>query len=255
MAEDREVKKNRNESGDDRRTPNRGLPMPPADANGRRLRLIDQIVRRPEDRLAEVERLLGELSAGAPGANQPAQAPAARDWPHAPLHRLSAEGTYIVTAGTYGKEHHFRGAARLDHLESSLLEEARESGWQLEAWAVFSNHYHFVAHAQPGCQPLRNWLARLHQDTSSHVNQLDGQIGRRVWYNYWDTELTFEKSYLTRLAYVHQNAVKHGLVRVANQYRWCSAAWFERTATPAQVRTIYAFKTDQVNVHDDFDPI
>ena len=47
----------------------------------------------------------------------------------------------------------------------------------------------------------------------------------------------------------------HGLVRVANQYRWCSAAWFERTATPAQVRTIYGFKTDQVNVLDDFDPV
>ena len=23
--------------------------------------------------------------------------------------------------------------------------DAAESGWQLEAWAVFSNHYHFVA--------------------------------------------------------------------------------------------------------------
>ena len=35
------------------------------------------------------------------------------------------------------------------------------------------------------------------------------------------------KSYLARLNYVHQNPVKHGLVRVANQYRWCSAAWLE----------------------------
>ena len=27
----------------------------------------------------------------------------------------------------------------------------------------------------------------------------------------------------------------------------------ERTATPAQIKTIYRFKTDQVNVPDDFD--
>jgi putative transposase len=57
---------------------------------------------------------------------------------------------------------------------------------------------------------------------------------------------------LARLNYVHQNPLKHGLVPIANQYRWCSTAWFERTATPAQVKTIYSFKTDEVNVRDDF---
>jgi putative transposase len=51
---------------------------------------------------------------------------------------------------------------------------------------------------------------------------------------------------------VHRNPVKHGLVPVANQYPWCSAAWFERTASPAQVKTIYNFKTDRLNVEDDF---
>jgi len=51
---------------------------------------------------------------------------------------------------------------------------------------------------------------------------------------------------------VHRNPVKHGLVKVANQYPWCSAAWFERTASPAQVKTIYSFKTDKVNVYDDY---
>ena len=57
---------------------------------------------------------------------------------------------------------------------------------------------------------------------------------------------------LARLNYVHQNAVKHKLVTVANQYPWCSAAWFERVATPAQVKTIYEFKIDRVKVEDDF---
>ena len=56
-----------------------------------------------------------------------------------------------------------------------------------------------------------------------------------------------------RLNYAHQNPVKRGLVPVAKLYPWCSAAWFERTAAPAQVKTIYAFPTDRVNVHDDYD--
>ena len=48
--------------------------------------------------------------------------------------------------------------------------------------------------------------------------------------------------------YTHQNAVKHGLVPVANRYPWCSAAWFERTANAAQVKTLYSFKVDRLQV-------
>jgi len=177
-------------------------------------------------------------------------------WPHAPTHRLSQAGTYIVTAGTYQKAHYFSGDERLTGLQSGLLKYAAKYEWRLDAWAVFPNHYHMVAHspegAQDGAESLRNFLADFHQNGASWVNQLDGQPGRTVWHNYWETRLSYEKSYFARLNYVHQNAVKHGLVRVANQYRWCSAGWFERTATPAMVKTIYGFKTDRVKVLDDF---
>ncbi|MGZ3632738.1 MAG: hypothetical protein ACXWM7_00200 [Parachlamydiaceae bacterium] len=33
----------------------------------------------------------------------------------------------------------------MDYLHSLLLELARKYGWNLEAWAIFSNHYHFIA--------------------------------------------------------------------------------------------------------------
>jgi putative transposase len=125
----------------------------------------------------------------------------------------------------------------------------------LEAWAIFSNHYHFVAHTLTGTTDLRAFLKQLHGETAHDLNQMQQLEGRKVWHNFWDTELTYEKSYLARLSYVHQNPVKHGLVRVANQYPWCSAAWFERTATRAQVETIYRFKTDKVRVHDDFEVV
>ncbi|MGA7274814.1 MAG: hypothetical protein WBX14_08225, partial [Candidatus Udaeobacter sp.] len=78
---------------------------------------------------------------------------------------------------------------------------------------------------------------------------------RKVWHNFWDTKLSYQKSYLARLNYVHQNAVKHGLAQLASQYPWCSARWFEGVASPAMVRSIYRFKTDAVSVRDDFVPI
>src|SRR5437588_624093 len=116
--------------------------MSPSDLSDRRLRLIEQILRLPEDRLAAVERLLIPPSPGSTVEHREALAVSvARDWPHAPTHRLSESGTYIVTSSTYMHDHFFRGPERLDYLESTLLRRAKEAGWQLEAWAVFSNHY------------------------------------------------------------------------------------------------------------------
>lgn len=95
-------------------------------------------------------------------------------------------------------------------------------------------------------------LGKLHEKTATWVNRLDSAQGRQVWFNFRETKLTFEKSYLARLNYVHQNPVKHGLVSRAHQYPWCSASWFERTARPAQVKAIYGFKIDRLNIYDDY---
>ena len=141
-------------------------------------------------------------------------------------------------------------------LHRGLLTVAQKFGWTLEAWPVFSNHYHFVAHSpesDDNAESLSQMLGLLHEKTAKWINKLDICKGRQVWYNFWDTRLTYERSYLTRLNYVHQNPVRHGLVAVANKYPWCSAAWFERTARPAQAKTIYGFKLDRVRVYDEYE--
>jgi putative transposase len=178
--------------------------------------------------------------------------PPPKDWPHAPVHRLSENAVYFVTSGTLYKHRLFDTAVKLDLMERMLLSMSKRYGWQLEAWAVMANHYHFVARGNQQSTNLGEFLHQLHYDSARDLNEMEGMPGRRVWYNFRDTRLTHQYSYLARLNYVHRNAVKHGLVAIANQYAWCSAAWFERTASPAQVKTIYSFKTDDVNVYDDF---
>jgi putative transposase len=182
----------------------------------------------------------------------------ATPWPHAPTHQLSENGIYFVTAGIYLKAHYFRAPQRLAVLQRGLLTVARDFYWQLEAWAVFSNHYHFIARSPSESadgKSISQMLGVLHTRTASWINRLDKTPTRKVWHNFWDTKLTYEKSYLARLNYVHQNAVKHGLVPVASQYPWCSARWFEGVASPAMVRSIYRFKTDASSVKDDFVPL
>jgi putative transposase len=177
-----------------------------------------------------------------------------RDWAHAPVHRISEDGVYMVTAATYQKQPIFSGDARLSALTSGLMKYVRLHSWKLEAWAVFPNHYHFIGHPvkKGGSKTLRTMLAEFHKKSASWVNSLDGTIGRKVWHNFWESLLTYQKSYLARQHYVHANAVKHGIVSVANQYQWCSAAWFEKHSTPAQIKTVYGFKIDKLHIDDDY---
>jgi len=174
------------------------------------------------------------------------------DWPHAPVHRLLQPGTYMVTTGTYLKRRLLCTAERLQLVQDALFRFAGEYGWGLQAWSVLSNHYHFVAVSSDDPKSLVSLLRRLHRNTATALNRMDGAMGRHVWFQYWDTELTFPRSYFARLNYVHNNPVHHGVVKVATEYRWCSAAWFEREADPAFQEVVKSFKTDRVNVPDDF---
>jgi putative transposase len=182
----------------------------------------------------------------------PSPAVKLRNWPHSPAHHLRDAGTYIVTAGTYKKLAVFKGAYRLTRLTNYVLELADRYAWSLQAWAVFPNHYHLVGSSQIP-ESLRSFLQHLHSISTIEANKWDGTPGRRVWFEFWETRITFPRSYFARLNYVHQNAVRHGLVRIASQYPWCSAGWFEREATRSFYQTVCNFKTDKLNVPDDFE--
>ena len=161
----------------------------------------------------------------------------------------------MVTAGTYEKQRFYSDGLRLQQLQRGLLAYARKYEWQLEAWAVFPNHYHFIGltpSSDPDASSLRRFLGHFHSRSAAWLNRLERTPGRPVWHNFWESHLSYERSYLARLNYVHQNAVHHGLARVPDQYPYCSAAWFQRTASEATIRTIYGFPIDRLNVADDF---
>jgi putative transposase len=172
-------------------------------------------------------------------------------WPHAPVHLLGARGAYIVTGATHLKQHLFRAPDMLSLVQEQLF--ALELEWRLQAWAVFSNHYHFVVLSPEDPGSLRTLIGRLHSLTAREANRRDGIEGRKVWFQFWDTHLGYERSYLARLNYVHQNPVRHGLVPGATAYPWCSAGWSEQQAQPAFVRSVCGFKTDRISVPDDFE--
>jgi putative transposase len=172
-------------------------------------------------------------------------------WHHSPMHMPGAEGSYILTAATYRKEHIYAGHDRLELLQTTLLGELTDRDLSVQAWAIFPNHYHVVFNTETPVS-MGDLVRDLHSSLARQVNSEDNQLGRQVWFQYWDTHLTFQRSYFARLRYVHTNPVRHGLVQRAGDYPFCSAAWFESTAEPSFVRTLETFKIDRLKISDDF---
>ena len=174
-------------------------------------------------------------------------------WPHAPVHWTFEPGIYMVTAGLYRQTPLLHTADRRDLVLAECFNCAQEFGWHLQAWAVMTNHYHFVAHTEKP-ESLSRFMSKLHGNTARVLNREDRTPGRRVWFEFWDSHITYEASWLARLKYVHTNPIHHGVVQSAEEYPWCSAGWFRKQANQSLIATIERVKIDSVNVRDDFEP-
>lgn len=173
-------------------------------------------------------------------------------WPHAPVHKLGQRGVYMVTCGTYRKEHLLATPERKSRYMDIFFALAQDYGWELKAWAIMSNHYHFIAQSPENPASLKDFILHLHSFSATEFNREDNSPERKVWYQFWDKLITFDKSYYARLNYVNRNPVHHKLVEDAEDYFWCSAAWFRSNADKTFIKTVESFKTDKLNVYDEF---
>lgn len=134
----------------------------------------------------------------------------------------------------------------------TLLERSARLGWELQAWAILENHYHFIALAPENPVTLTKLTREIHSITAILLNKLDQTPGRQVWHNYWDTCITYEKSYFARLHYVHMNPVKHGVALNADEYPFCSYRWFLEQGAEGFKAQVLSQPFEKANVVDDF---
>ncbi|MGZ5431512.1 MAG: transposase [Thermoanaerobaculia bacterium] len=165
-------------------------------------------------------------------------------WHHAPSHHFAFGNTFFITGATDHKQHFYREPATLDELHEILFANAEKHQCMLQSWCLLSNHYHLVARGDGA--NVRRMVTRLHVEAAIARNRRDGVKGRQVWYQFWDSHITFERSYLARLNYVHHNPVHHGVTDNAMEYRWCSARWFTENAPAALVATVKSCNTDKI---------
>lgn len=175
-----------------------------------------------------------------------------KTYPHNPPHYFVSNAVYMVTGAILHKHHLLSEDRRKEFFLKTLFEKAKLFGWNLEAWAVLHNHYHFIGQAPQDSTTLTKLLQQVHSITAIQINRWDNVRGRQVWQNYWDTCITYEKSYLARLRYVPENPVKHGLAENAMDYPFCSFRWFIERGDDDLIEQVVNQPMNKVNVFDDF---
>ncbi|HLB65960.1 MAG TPA: transposase [Anaerolineales bacterium] len=142
---------------------------------------------------------------------------------HHPPHIYLDDTWYMVTAAT-------RGRSRLlkDQSSKALVRDnmaSRNAGIEIRAWVILDDHDHVLLKTH-NTESLPAFIRQLHGRTSFELNTRDGERGRQVWHNDWDTCIRTEIDLWTRFNYIHHNPVKHGYVTHPENWELSSLGWF-----------------------------
>jgi len=171
---------------------------------------------------------------------------------HNPPHLFLSNATYIITASTYKRKRFFLTEDLRSLLLSSILHYFSKYSWCIKAYAILANHYHLLALASENNTSLSIIINNIHRYTAHKINEINSTPGMKVWWNYWDTCLTYENSYYARLNYIHFNPVKHGYVDDPTKWKFSSYNEFCELDYPEAKKVEKEFPFDRVKVFDEF---
>ena len=177
-----------------------------------------------------------------------------KEYKHNPPHLFRSNAKYFITGATYEKKYFLLSDKAKARVFKSLYKGFNSLGWTLEDWVILHNHYHVMVNAPGNAESLSAIIRDIHKFTALWIkkNISDSKNAEKIWWNYWDTCITYEKSYFTRLNYIWFNPVKHGLIEKAED--WKFGSYYYRYKTEEEylqnLRKKYPF--DKVKVKDDF---
>jgi REP element-mobilizing transposase RayT len=101
-------------------------------------------------------------------------------YPHNPPHYFVPNAMYMVTGAILHNQYLLKEDRKKGQVLRTLHERSDLLGWQLEAWAILNNHYHFIAQAPKNVLSLSTLIRQIHSITAIQLNK---------WEHIWETSL------------------------------------------------------------------
>ncbi len=140
---------------------------------------------------------------------------------HRPAHLYFDAMVYFVSASTLHQKPFFNTDAKKQFIKNALDSAVKKYGYTLYAWTILDDHFHILFKTGAG-KWLPRFLGNIKGRSSCKLNRLEGKMGRRVWFQYWDVCIRDKSDFYTRLNYIHYNCVKHGYTQKMSEYKWTS---------------------------------
>ena len=172
---------------------------------------------------------------------------------HNPPHLFKSNSKYFITGSIYMKKNLLLNSNAKARLLKSLIIGFTTKGWKLEEWVILNNHYHILVESSTNINDLPNIMRDIHKFTGIWIkkNINEAQELKKIWWNYWDRCITYEKSYFSRINYIWYNPVKHNLIDKAEL--WEFGSFYDRYKQQDYVNQIkIKYPFERVKVKDDF---
>jgi putative transposase len=170
-----------------------------------------------------------------------------------PPHLFLPNTKYFITCSTLNKYPYLESDeakwATFDYLKNSLS----HFDWELEDWVILDNHIHMMVNSPKKAETLSSVIENFHKFTANWLsrNQINKK-GTKYFHNYWDTCITYEKSYYSRLNYIWYNPVKHGYVDSPEKWKFGSF-YYRFTEDEINMKNIFEkHPFNQLKIKDDF---
>ena len=98
--------------------------------------------------------------------------------------------------------------------------------WNIDDWVFLDDHHHLMLESPeteangPMPKTIAEFINNFHRFSALRIRSSYNDLKRikNIFYNYWDTCITYERSYFARLNYLYYNPVKHDYVKDPADY-------------------------------------
>jgi putative transposase len=173
---------------------------------------------------------------------------------HNPPHLFVPNTKYFITARIYNKLHLLKTKESKKQLFNILGKGFLKRKWIIEDWVILNNHYHLMVDSGENSDELPDIIKEIHKFSALWIkkNVSDAKHINKIWHNYWDTCITYERSYFARLNYIWNNPVKHGYIERPED--WEFGSYRERFEREKEylARINKNYPSDKVKIYDDY---
>jgi len=128
---------------------------------------------------------------------------------------------YFVTSVIENRRKIFTDNVNINMLLNSFDYYRKEQGFKIVAFCILLDHFHWLIIPSERAD-ISQIMKSVHGFSARKINKENNQCGKLWQHQFLDHIIRKDEDYKQHIYYIHNNPVKHGLVKEPKDYLWSS---------------------------------